>query len=256
MGFPVLDTEDFFNKSQSGKHTLVDARSESEFAHAHIPGAINIPILNDEERKLVGTEYKTNGRETAVLLGFKLVGPRFHQIIKEAQSAASSNNLLIYCWRGGMRSQILSWLLSLNGFRIELLKGGYKSFRNLVINTNASKRSYIVLGGPTGSGKTEVLNHLPIHGEQILDLEYLANHKGSAFGGLGKSGQPSNEQFENLIGIHLMKMKNENVIWIENESRSIGKCIIPEGLYTQIRESVVFTMDVPIHIRRNRIKNE
>ena len=128
MAFPVLDIDEFLDFSDKGEHVIIDARSESEFAHAHIPGAINIPILNDEERKLVGTEYKQKGKDAAVQLGFRLVGPRFHEIITDTISKAEKNNLLLYCWRGGMRSNILGWLLSINGFRVKLLSGGYKSF--------------------------------------------------------------------------------------------------------------------------------
>jgi tRNA 2-selenouridine synthase len=256
MGFPSIDISDFIKLLENGSHVLLDARSESEFAHSHIPGAINIPILNDDERKLVGTEYKHQGRERAILLGFRLVGPRFHQIIAEAASKSESHNVLIYCWRGGMRSHILSWLLSFYGFRIQLLKGGYKSYRNHVLKTVSHPYKYLVLGGATGSGKTEVLELLSARGEQVLNLERLAVHRGSAFGGIGLPGQPRNEHFENQIAAALLKMNPDKVVWVENESRSIGKCAVPGQLYDFIRMSHVMELQVPYETRKKRITNE
>jgi tRNA 2-selenouridine synthase len=256
MGFPALEITEYIKCLNKGTHVLIDARSESEFAHAHIPGAINIPILNDDERKLVGTAYKQHGRESAILLGFRLVGPRFHQIIAETASKCDSNNLLIYCWRGGMRSQILSWLLSLYGFRIHLLKGGYKAFRNYAIDIASQPNAYLVVGGPTGSGKTEVLERLASKGEQVLNLESLATHRGSAFGGIGLPKQPSNELFENLVAMALTAMDPNRVIWIENESRTVGKCALPGRLYDFIRQSQVIELAVPYQVRKQRITHE
>jgi len=256
MVFPLLDIDEFLDSANSGEYIIVDARSESEFAHAHIPGAINIPILSDHERELVGTEYKHKGKEAAVHLGFRLVGPRFHEIITDAISRTGKNNLLIYCWRGGMRSNILGWLLSINGFRLKLLNGGYKSFRNFVLKTNSQPRNFIVLGGATGSGKTETLAHLTVHGQPVIDLEELANHKGSAFGLLGKGKQPSNEQFENRLASKLRGFDIAEWIWVENESRTIGSCALPEAIYNQMRKSPVLEMKVPIEVRMNRITHE
>ncbi len=256
MAFPVLDIDEFLDFSDKGDHVIIDARSESEFAHAHIPGAINIPILNDEERKLVGTEYKQKGKDAAVQLGFRLVGPRFHEIITDTISKAEKNNLLLYCWRGGMRSNILGWLLSINGFRVKLLSGGYKSFRNFVLETNAQPRNLIVLGGATGSGKTETLAHLSLHGQPVIDLEAIANHKGSAFGLLGRGKQPSNEQFENILALKLRRYENGEWVWVENESRTIGSCALPDAFYSQMRNSPVIELKVPLEVRMQRITQE
>lgn len=256
MAFPILDIDDFLEAANKGEHVIIDARSETEFAHAHIPGAINIPILNDHERKLVGTEYKQKGKEAAVHLGFRLVGPRFHEIITDTISRAGKNNLLLYCWRGGMRSNILGWLLSIYGFRVKLLNGGYKSFRNFVLKTNSLPRNFIVLGGATGSGKTETLAHLILHGQSVIDLEGLANHKGSAFGLLGRGKQPSNELFENRLALKLRKFDHGEYIWVENESRTIGCCSLPEAIYSQMRKSPVLELKVPLEVRKKRITNE
>lgn len=228
----LISINDFFELRQS--IPVLDARSEGEFLQGHIPGAINLSILNNEERKIVGTIYKQQGSLSAVKEGFKLVGPRFYKIIELAESKFVNKQVLIYCWRGGMRSEIMAWLLSLSGFEIFRLKGGYKSYRNFTYEIVRKERKYIVLGGKTGIGKTKLLHRLQLSGEHILDLEALANHKGSTFGGIGQIPQPSVEQFENLIAEKLIKIPLEKIIWIENESRKIGKIIIPEELYQQL----------------------
>jgi tRNA 2-selenouridine synthase len=256
MDFSVLEVDDFLLKANERGFVVVDARSESEFAHAHFPGSINIPILNDEERKLVGTCYKEKGKQPAVLLGFELVGPRFHQIITDASIKIGGQQILMYCWRGGMRSNILAWLLSMYGYQVTLLRGGYKAYRNWVLEVNSLKRNFLVLGGATGSGKTEVLSHLISNREPVLDLESLANHKGSAFGSLGQGPQPSTEHFENLLAHFLTRYPLDTCIWIENESRTIGRCVVPESIYNQIRISPVIELVVPLTVRKNRIERE
>jgi len=256
MPVEVISIEHFLDKAGNRDIPVIDTRSENEYAHAHIPGALNLPLLNNEERIVVGTVYRQKGREAAVLKGFELVGPRFHQIIKKATELTSGKEVLIYCWRGGMRSNITAWVLSLYGFKVCLLKGGYKSFRNYVLEVNSIPGNVIVLGGPTGSGKTDLLLRLAAEGEQVLDLEGLANHKGSAFGGLGQPKQPSNEQFENLVAMRWRCFESGKVIWIENESRSIGSCLIPDGIYSRIRDSIVININVPHEQRVKRITEE
>lgn len=155
-----------------------------------------------------------------------------------------------------MRSNILGWLLSIYGFRVKLLNGGYKSFRNFVLKTNSLPRNFIVLGGATGSGKTETLAHLILHGQSVIDLEGLANHKGSAFGLLGRGKQPSNELFENRLALKLRKFDHGEYIWVENESRTIGCCSLPEAIYSQMRKSPVLELKVPLEVRKKRITNE
>lgn len=213
---------------------VIDARSEGEFAQSHIPNAINIPILNNEERVVVGTLYKQNGSEEATLKGFELVGPRFHEIQKSALAQFPEKKILIYCWRGGMRSQILSWLLTMVGFEVNRLKGGYKTYRTHSFDTVRKKLNLLVLAGRTGTGKTILLKNLQVQGEQILDLEGIANHKGSSFGAIGQKNQPSVEQFENLLAEAILKLDTNQPVWIENESRKIGRLILPDKLYAQM----------------------
>ena len=216
---------------------LVDARSEGEFAQSHIPGAINIPILNNAERIQVGTLYKQAGPEKATLKGFELVGPRFHLIQRETLRNFPNKKVMLYCWRGGMRSQILSWILTQVGFEVYRLAGGYKTYRTFTFNEVRKPYPLLVLGGKTGAAKTVLLQKLKERGEQVVDLEGLANHKGSSFGAIGLPGQPTVEQFENLLAEQLRKIQPDRAIWVENESRRIGRIILPDPFFLQMTQS-------------------
>jgi tRNA 2-selenouridine synthase len=216
---------------------LVDARSEGEFEQSHIPGAINMPILNNAERIQVGTLYKQAGPEKATLKGFELVGPRFHLIQREALRKFPTKKLILYCWRGGMRSQILSWLLTQVGFEVYRLTGGYKTYRSFTFESVRKPYPLLVLGGKTGAAKTVLLQKLKERGEQVVDLEGLANHKGSSFGAIGQSAQPTVEQFENLLAEQLRKIHLDQALWVENESRRIGRIILPDNFYLLMTQS-------------------
>ncbi len=212
---------------------FLDARSPKEFEHAQIPGAHNLCLLNNEERHIVGLTYKEQGHEVAVRKGFELVGHKFSGFIDEAHSLAPAKKILLYCWRGGLRSNIMAWLLNLAGFEVTLLKGGYKHFRNLVLEEFLRPKNILVLSGKTGTGKTKLLHELKNRGEAVLDLEDIAHHKGSAFGSLGQLPQPTVEMFENITALQLVRMADRK-IWIEDESRWIGRAKIPDALFNQI----------------------
>lgn len=264
----IITIEDFI--SRSGEIPVIDVRSESEFKQGNFPGAVNIPILNDEARKEVGITYKQKGRHEAVVKGFDLAGGKFGDFIREAktlteQSSGQLPALLIYCWRGGMRSAIADWVLSLAGVRIFRLKGGYKTFRKWTLEILKQEKNILVLGGMTGSGKTEILGHLSTLGEKIIDLEQLAHHKGSAFGGLGQLPQPSNEHFENMLGLEWAKIPDISApgsdhqpafAWLENESRTIGRNQLPSTVYEQIRKAQVVEINIPWEKRLERILSE
>ncbi len=235
---------------------LMDVRSEGEFEQGHIPTAINFPLLNNEERAIVGTIFKEKGNQEAVQKGFEFVGGKFSAYIAAAKEAAPEGNIAVYCWRGGMRSNIMAWLFQTAGFQVNLLKGGYKSYRSFALQRFEEGGDYIILGGKTGSGKTEMLQHLQNKGQQVIDLEDLAHHRGSAFGGIGQGEQPSNEQFENNLFWILNNLDKTRSIWLENESRLIGKNKIPDGIYTQMREAKVVEMLVPLEQRVARILME
>jgi tRNA 2-selenouridine synthase len=235
---------------------ILDARSEGEFTLGHIPGSINLPILNNEERKIVGTIYKQQGNQEAIIKGFELVGPRFSSIIQETLALFPEKKILTYCWRGGMRSEIMSWLLTIAGFEIFRLKGGYKTYRTLTFETVRTNRNFIVLGGKTGVGKTVLLQELKKRGEHVIDLEELSKHKGSSFGGIGQPPQPSIEHFENLLAEELLKIPLSEKIWIENESRRIGKVNLADELYANIIASPLIEIFKSEPERINHIADE
>ena len=237
-------------------YPILDARSEGEFLQSHLPGSINIPILNDQERKFIGTIYKQEGSEKAILKGFEIVGPRFHSIQSQALKQFPDKKLILYCWRGGMRSQILSWLLGMVGFDVFRLNGGYKTYRSYTYEAVRKPYNLLVIGGKTGSGKTQLLHALANKGEQIIDLEGLASHKGSAFGGIGQAPQPSTEQFENLLAEELIKCSFSESIWIENESRNIGSVKLPDELFMNMRASPLIDISKSLEERTQLIKEE
>lgn len=235
MNEKLISLEEFWSLRK--QIPMIDARSEGEFLQSHIPNSFNIPILSNEERIIVGTLYKEKGSLEATLKGFELVGPRFHEIQKEALQKFPKGKIIVYCWRGGMRSQILSWLLSMVGFEVFRIKGGYKTYRTFTFEEVRKDWKLLILGGKTGVGKTRLLQELKKLGEQILDLEELANHKGSAFGAIGQKPQPSVEQFENLMAEELRLNDPEKIIWLENESRRIGKIIINDQFFELMSKS-------------------
>lgn len=237
MAEKLISLDDFLNLRK--QIPIVDARSENEFQQSHVPGSINIPILTNDERKIVGTLYKEKGANEATIKGFEIVGPRFYEIQKRALIEFPKGEILVYCWRGGMRSQILSWLLTMVGFQAYRLKGGYKNYRTYTYDVVRKDWNLLILGGKTGVGKTHLLKTLETTGEQIIDLEALANHRGSAFGGIGQNPQPSVEQFENLLAEELIKKDPEQVIWLENESQRIGKIIISPKFFECMQNSPV-----------------
>lgn len=194
----VIGVREFL--SQAEKYPVIDVRTPSEFSGGHIRGAINIPLFSDEERAIVGTVYKKEGEEEAILKGLDFVGPKMSDLLKQGVEAAGrGKKLLIHCWRGGRRSASMAWLFSQGGIDCRLLEGGYKSYRTYVFEILGQKRNIIVVGGMTGSGKTEILKEIAIMGEQVIDLEGLANHRGSAFGAIGMPPQPTTEHFANIL---------------------------------------------------------
>ncbi|PCH67345.1 MAG: tRNA 2-selenouridine(34) synthase MnmH [Bacteroidetes bacterium] len=235
---------------------LIDVRSESEFAQGHIPGAINKPLLNDDERKQVGICFKSKGREEAIQLGYSLVGHKFKDKLRDVSETVDGNKVNIYCWRGGLRSKIFSEILEEGSFEVSRLKHGYKSYRKWALHQFNIQPPLIILGGATGTGKTELLHTLKKKGEQVIDLEDLANHKGSAYGGIKMKTQPTNEQFENELALKLNYLTNDKPIWIENESRLIGKIKIPDQLYEYMRTAKVIDVELPLQLRVKRIAKE
>ncbi len=269
------------------QHPVIDVRSPGEYNHAHMPGANSLPLFTDEERKIVGTAYKQESREQAIKLGLDFFGPKMRKMVEQAESLVISresgvrdsklptpNSILVYCWRGGMRSGAVSWLLDMYGFKVYTLIGGYKKFRNYVLDTFKLPFQFNLLAGYTGAGKTELLKALKEKGEQVIDLEGIANHKGSAFGNIGMPAQPGQEMFENLLCCELRKQltvgnlqssspQNANCelptadcIWLEDESQRIGLVNLPNEFWKTMRQSPVYFLDVPFEERLKHIVEE
>lgn len=217
-----------------GSGPVLDVRSPGEYERGHIPGAVSFPLFTDDERARVGTCYKQVGREAAVELGFDIAGPKCGEFIRAAKALAPDYKVRVHCWRGGMRSGGSGWILELAGFTVHLLDGGYKAYRRWVRETLATPKPILILGGMTGSGKTQILHELAALGELVLDLEGLANHRGSSFGALLLPPQPSTEHYENLLAEQWAQFGNERSIWLEAESRRVGTCRIPDELFVQM----------------------
>ena len=236
---------------------VVDVRSPSEFEKGHIPGAVNIPLFSDEERAEVGTTYKQKGKKAAIRLGLEIVGPRMLSMAEKGdQIAGPSNKLIVHCWRGGMRSENMAWLFSRLGIQCYTLQGGYKSYRRFGRSLIQQPLNLVVLGGMTGSGKTEMIDELEKMGEQVLNLEQKAHHKGSAFGSIGQMEQHQTEHFENLLFEELLNLDLSKKIWVEDESKHIGKNCIPDELFHQMRQSPVVKVMLPKKHRVKRLVDE
>lgn len=291
MAIISIDINQFLSKSET--YPVIDVRSPSEYAHAHIPGAYNLPLFSDEERKIVGTVYKQDNRENAIKAGLKFFGPQMISMIEEienltgnkklyaantGQNYNSKKTVLVHCWRGGMRSAGVAWLLDLYGFKVYTLMGGYKNFRQWCYRQFEAPLDISIVGGYTGSGKTGVIHQLKKQHLPAIDLEGLASHKGSAFGGIGMDTQPTQEMFENLLALELTKFSTfqnnltllDNVlpkpghaktdalpgplqaatkIWVEDESQRIGNLNLPLPFWLQMRKSHVYFLDISFEDR-------
>ena len=262
-----VEIADFLELAKS--YTVLDVRSPGEYAHAHIPGAYNLPLFSDEERKIVGTAYKQEGREQAIKLGLDYFGVKMRRMVEEVETIIKSKSkipnskhempILVHCWRGGMRSAGVAWLMDLYGFKVYVLQGGYKAFRNWTLQQLEEPRTFKIIGGYTGSGKTGILKMLEQNGQPVIDLEGIARHKGSAFGALGQGPQPSQEMFENELGMKLHEVGNDHSnapIWLEDESRRIGNVNLPAAIWNNMQKTEGVFLDVPFEERLQQVMLE
>ncbi len=280
MPIQKITIEDFLSLTK--QYPVLDVRSPGEYAHAHIPAAHSLPLFTDEERKQVGTAYKQQSREAAIKIGLDYFGVKMKAMVEEVEvlivdrgslaveqgqtnnEQQSTNNVLVHCWRGGMRSAAVSWLLDMYGFKVYQLVGGYKAYRKWILSQFEKEYNFNIIGGYTGSGKTLVLHELKKQQKTIIDLEGLANHKGSAFGAIENIPQPGQEMFENMLGEALQvasqKLLEEQrssspfrglggCIFLEDESQRIGNLQIPIPLWYSMRRAPVFFMDIPFEER-------
>ncbi len=254
----------YFSDYRNG--LLIDVRSPGEYEAAHVAGALSLPLFTNDERKIVGITYKQQSREQAIKLGLDFWGskmrPTVEQVEKWQQEFLEKNPglagrppVVVHCWRGGLRSSAVAWLLDLYGFNAFTIVGGYKSFRKWCIKTLEGPWPFKVLGGHTGSGKSAVLGQLIKKGEPVLDLEAMASHKGSAFGNINMPQQPGQEMFENNLALRLhalrqqMQESGKNFIWVEDESQRIGDINMPFDFYKQLRQAPLLVLDIPFEER-------
>jgi tRNA 2-selenouridine synthase len=259
----TVDVEEFLSRAETTP--IIDVRSPAEYAHGHIPDAINVPLFEDDERAEIGTLYKQTGRQVAILRGLEIAGTKMKALAERGIAIAAGTNadsrsmvsgthagqprILVHCWRGGMRSRSMGWLLEQTGIDVVLLAGGYRAYRHSGHERFAQPLNLVVLGGLTGSGKTLQLQQLADAGEQVIDLEALANHRGSAFGGVGLGEQPTVEQFENRLQQCLRQLDMDRRIWIEAESQSIGRTFIPLPFFRQAVVAPMIVTAVPLRRR-------
>lgn len=261
MSIKKITINDFISISE--RPPIIDVRSPGEYLRAHIPGAHNIPLFTDEERKVVGTAYKQQGKQKAIKIGLDFFGPKMKANIEvlekiNKQTQFNSNTIILHCWRGGMRSAGMAWLFDLYGFDVLIIVGGYKAYRKWVLNKFETPYDIKVLGGYTGSAKTELLHELKRNNQEIIDLESLANHKGSAFGGIGMPEQPTQEMFENKLALELSKKIADDKpisFWLEDESQRIGRLNIPHSLWKTIRKSPLYFIEIDFENRLEFIYN-
>jgi tRNA 2-selenouridine synthase len=228
--------------------SIIDARSEAEYALDHLPGALNWPSLNDEERKLVGTMYTQVSPFEAQKRGAALVAANIaRHIEREVMDKPRQWQPLAYCWRGGKRSGALAHVLGQIGFRVSVLEGGYKAFRSAVLAALpelASRFDYRVICGPTGSGKTRLLHALAESGAQVLDLEALASHRSSVLGMIPGQPQPSPKRFDTLVWDRLRRFDPARPVFVESESRKVGNLAIPDALIERMRASPCLRLEL------------
>lgn len=216
---------------------LVDVRSPGEYAAGHVPGSLSMPLFSDEERAAVGTLYKKEGQNAAIELGLEFVGPKLADFLRTARDWAAQKPLTVMCWRGGKRSASMAWLLQTGGLNVQVVEGGYKAFRQAGMELLSQISDLRLVVGNTGSGKTLILQEMEKLGAQFIDLEGLANHRGSAFGHLGLGEQPTTEQFQNDLFWAVGRMDLSQPIWVEGESITIGKCVVPNPLWEKMVNS-------------------
>ena len=257
--FKTFEYEDIDKNKIDGKNILIDVRSPSEYKNASIPSAINIPIFDDEERKIIGTIYVQDSVEKAKKIGIEAASKRLPDIYDKVTALDKEyNHLIFFCARGGFRSSSLVSLFSSIGINAFKLDGGYKRYRkyiNKALPKTAEGIQFIVLYGNTGAGKTHILEEIKKKGMDILDLEGCANHRGSLLGNVGLGEQNSQKQFESLL-YESLKSRKSNTVYVEGESAKIGKVIIPEYIYNAMNNGIGIKIEASMEYRINNIMKD
>lgn len=255
----IISYKDAENIKRKSKTIFIDVRSPKEYSLETIPGSINIPLLNNKEREIVGTAYRKESSDKAKKLGVEFVSKKLPIIYEEISSLNNKyDNLIFFCARGGYRSSSIVSVLNSIGVKTIKLEGGYKGYRKHIMEelpNMVNDIDFIVLYGNTGTGKTKILKYLRREGMNVVDLEGDANHRGSTLGGVGLGDQTSQKEFESLI-YNDLKARNNNLVFIEGESRRIGKDVVPEYLFNRMKEGIHVNIEADLDYRVQTILND
>ncbi|HLQ70489.1 MAG TPA: tRNA 2-selenouridine(34) synthase MnmH [Bacillota bacterium] len=250
--FQDITLEDLLEARKSGEHTVIDVRSPKEYEEATIPGSINIPVFTNAERAEVGTLYRQKGQDAAKARGLELFSAKLPHFIQDFKNIQTPKT--VFCWRGGMRSKTAATVLDLMGIHANRLTGGIRTYRKWVVDFlehTTFSPELIVLNGFTGTGKTKLLEKLKVEGYPVIDLEGLANHRGSIFGQIGK--KPSNQKrFDALLTEDIIRYRDEAFVFVEGESKRIGRAVMPDFLYQKKEQGIHIYVELPIE---ERIRN-
>lgn len=256
----ILSIDDVLNDLQHRARPIIDVRTPAEYEQDHLPGAVNHPVLSNEQRVLVGTINRQFGSFEANVKGAALVAANIAALLEGPLAQMPRGwNPVLYCWRGGSRSWSLATVLSRIGWRVALLDGGYRSYRQRVVEdleTLSAATGFVVVAGPTGSGKTRLLQLAAAEGAQVLDLEALANHRGSVLGAVPGSPQPSQKAFDALLWRALREFDPSRPVLVEAESRKIGQLHLPESLMTRMRASPCISLAVALDTRIRLLRDQ
>ncbi len=246
----TLTPKDYFTDPKWSNYGLLDVRSPGEYSTGKLPGAQSLSLFSDAERAKVGTLYKQTSPDAALLTGLEIAGGKMRWLVEEARRLAPDNKVVVHCWRGGQRSESVAWLLERAGFEVVKLTGGYKAARHHIRKYLGEEQHQLrVLSGPTGSGKAPILLAMRELGANVIDMEGLANHKGSAFGALGEAPQPSSEEFENQLFAEFRAIPVGEVVWVEDESRLIGHVYMSDDFYERLCAAPVYALEQPLEWR-------
>ncbi|UWG98640.1 tRNA 2-selenouridine(34) synthase MnmH [Dehalobacter sp. DCM] len=233
----------------------IDVRSEHEYSDGTIPGAVNVPIFNNEERAQIGTIYSQESPKKAMELGLEIASRKLPVLYKQVEEIAGKKPILMFCWRGGMRSKSVAAVLDVMGLHVYRLTGGYKAYRQKVVSffENECDQHIVVIKGNTGAGKTELLAGLKEHGYPVIDLEGLSNNRGSVFGHIGLGTQPSQKQFESMLYDEIERYKDYSYLIMECESRRIGRVSVPGTVFQAMQEGTNILLYDTLENRAKRL---
>ncbi len=251
MNVNAINVAQFLNKSKN--ELIIDVRAPIEFFKGHLPKAINIPLFEDFERAEIGTLYKQQGKDTAINRGLEIVSPKMILFVNQVKALSKNKKAFIYCFRGGMRSNSFAWLMNTSGLDTCIMQGGYKAFRNYVLEYFERNRKIILLGGKTGSGKTDILKKLKPLSLQTVDLEGLAHHKGSAFGAINEQRQNPQQVFEHDVFDELLLLDETKNVVLEDEAQTIGYNKLPHALWLQMKKATIIKIEIPFELRVQKL---